>query len=156
MARGFIHQLRLHFLFLTMPLTSIPFALYNCGTIIRYGANLGVAHFVTPLKCTYNKYDWQVTSQKPHKKHKSPNKHHHHGGGAAHPSSGMDLINPCRLRGGRPCASSFQPSSSVPQQAPRTDIETNMRKAAHPSGGMGSSNQRRSLYVDKYERITLR
>ena len=26
-----------------------------------------VAHFVTPLKCTYDKYDWQVMSQKLHK-----------------------------------------------------------------------------------------
>jgi hypothetical protein len=59
-----------------------------------------VAYFVTPLKCTYNKYDWQVTSQKPHKKHKSLTKHHHHGGEAAHPSSGMDLMFPCHLRVG--------------------------------------------------------
>jgi hypothetical protein len=43
-----------------------------------------------------------------HKKHKSPTKHHHHGGGAARPSSGVDLINPCRLRGGRPCACSLR------------------------------------------------
>ena len=68
-----------------------------------------VAHFVTPLKCTYNKYDWRVTSQKPHKKHKSPNQHHHHhGGGAARPSSGVDLMNPRRPRGGCPCACSFR------------------------------------------------
>ena len=40
-----------------------------------------------------------------HKKQKQ-DKHHHHGG-AARPSSGMDLMNPCRLRGGRPCACSF-------------------------------------------------
>ena len=67
-----------------------------------------VAHFVTPLKCMYGKYDWQVMSQKPYKKHKSPSKHDHHGGEAARPSSGVDLMNPCRLRGGRPCACSFQ------------------------------------------------
>ena len=67
-----------------------------------------VAHFVTPLKCTYGKYDWQVTSQKPHKKHKSPNKHDHHGGEAACPSSGVNLMNPRCLRGGRPCACLFQ------------------------------------------------
>ena len=66
-----------------------------------------VAYFVTPLKFTYDKYDWQVTSQKPHKKHKSLNKHHHHGGEATHPSSGMDLMFPCRLKGGRPCACLF-------------------------------------------------
>jgi len=63
-----------------------------------------VAHFVTPLKCMYDEYDWQVTSQKPHKKLKSPNKHHHHGVGAACPSSGVDMMNPCHLRGGQPCA----------------------------------------------------
>ena len=33
-----------------------------------------------------------------------PNKHHHHGGGVANPSGGVDLMNPRRLRGGRPCA----------------------------------------------------
>jgi hypothetical protein len=33
-------------------------------------------------------------------------KHHHHGG-AARPSSGMDLMNPCHLRGGRPCTCSI-------------------------------------------------
>jgi hypothetical protein len=51
-----------------------------------------------------------------HKKQKQ-DKHHHHGG-AACPSSGMDLMNPCRwrgmdlmnpcrLRGGRPCTCSI-------------------------------------------------
>ena len=40
-----------------------------------------------------------------HKKHKSPNKHDHHGRGeAARPSSGVDLMSPCRWRGGRPSA----------------------------------------------------
>ena len=67
-----------------------------------------VAHFVTPLKCMYDKYDWRVTSQKPHKKHKSPNKHNHHGGEAARPSSGVDLMNPCRLWSGWPWACLFQ------------------------------------------------
>jgi hypothetical protein len=66
-----------------------------------------VAHFVTPLKRMYDKYDWRVTSQKPHKKHNSPNKHHHHGGGAAKSSGGVDLMNWCRPRGGRPCAYYF-------------------------------------------------
>jgi hypothetical protein len=51
-----------------------------------------VGHFVTPLKCMYDKYDWQVTSQKPHKKHKHHDKQHHHGVGAARPSSGVDLM----------------------------------------------------------------
>jgi hypothetical protein len=36
-------------------------------------------------------------------KAQSPNKHDHHGGEAARPSSGVDLINLCRLRMG-PCA----------------------------------------------------
>jgi hypothetical protein len=36
------------------------------------------------------------------------NKHHHHGDGAACPSSGMDSMIPHHLRGGRPCACSFQ------------------------------------------------
>ena len=66
-----------------------------------------MGHFVTPLKCTYDKYDWQFMSQKPHKKHKSPNKHDH-GGEATHPSNDVDLMNPCRLRGGRPCTCLFQ------------------------------------------------
>ena len=35
-----------------------------------------VAHFVTPLKCMYDKYDWRVTSHKPHKKHKQHDKQH--------------------------------------------------------------------------------
>jgi hypothetical protein len=29
-------------------------------------------------------------------------------GGAARPCSGVDLMNPCHLRGGRPCTCSFQ------------------------------------------------
>ena len=41
---------------------------------------------------------------RPHKKHKQQHKHHHHGGGAACPSRGVDLMNPCRWRGGRPAA----------------------------------------------------
>ena len=40
---------------------------------------------------------------RPHKMHKQPHKHNHHGGGAAWPSSGVDLMNPHRWRGGRPC-----------------------------------------------------
>jgi len=54
-----------------------------------------VGHFVTLLKRTYDEYDWRVTSQKPHKKHKQHHdngKHHHHGGGAARPSSGVVLM----------------------------------------------------------------
>ena len=66
-----------------------------------------VGHFVTPLQRRYEVGRVQLTShtsQKPHKRHKSPTKHHHHGGGAARTSSGVDLMNPCHLRGGRPCA----------------------------------------------------
>jgi len=37
-------------------------------------------------------------------KHKQHDKYHHHGGGAARPSSGVVLMNPSHLRGGRPCA----------------------------------------------------
>jgi hypothetical protein len=36
------------------------------------------------------------------------NKHHHHGDGAACPSSGVDSMIPSHLRGGQPCACSFQ------------------------------------------------
>ncbi len=35
------------------------------------------------------------------------NTHHHLGDGAARPSSGMDLMNPLRPSGGRPCACLF-------------------------------------------------
>ena len=58
-----------------------------------------VGHNVTPLKFMYDKSDWRVTSLKPHKTHKWPNKHHHHGDGAANPSSGVDLMNQMMLEG---------------------------------------------------------
>jgi hypothetical protein len=32
----------------------------------------------------------------------------HHGGGATNPSGGVDLMNPCPPRGGRPCTYFFQ------------------------------------------------
>jgi len=48
-----------------------------------------VAHYVSPLKHSYDKkYNSWVTSQKAHKKHKSPDKQNHHGGEAANPSGG--------------------------------------------------------------------
>ena len=53
-----------------------------------------VGHFFTPLKCTYNEYDWRVTSQKLHKKHKQHDKPHHYGGGAACPSSSNEPMPP--------------------------------------------------------------
>jgi hypothetical protein len=89
------------------------FTLYPNNPVNEGMVHAWVAHFVTPLKYTYNKYDWRVTSQKPHKKHKSPNpnntnKHDHHGGEAARPSSGANLMNPRCLRGGRHCACLFQ------------------------------------------------
>jgi hypothetical protein len=37
----------------------------------------------------------------PHKKHKQHYKHHQHSGGAAHPSSGVDLMNLYHWNGGR-------------------------------------------------------
>jgi len=66
-----------------------------------YGASVGGSlcftskMYVRQLRLTSHK-------SKPHKKHNSPNKHHHHGGGAANPSSGVDMMNPRRPRGGRP------------------------------------------------------
>ena len=66
-----------------------------------------VAHFVTPLKCRYDEWDWWVMNQKAHNKHNSPNKHHYYGGEATNPSSRVILMNPCRLRGGWPCAYLF-------------------------------------------------
>jgi hypothetical protein len=71
-----------------------------------YGASLG-----GPLCNTSKMYVRQVKltchESETTQKLKSLNKHHHHGVGAAHPSSGMDLMNTCRLRGGRPCACLF-------------------------------------------------
>jgi len=53
-------------------------AAYN--TLLPFGmVQAWVAHFVTPLKCTYDEYKCRVTSQKPHKKHKQHEKQHHHG-----------------------------------------------------------------------------
>jgi len=45
---------------------------------------------------------------RPHKKHKQHDKQHHHGVGAARPSSGVNLMNPCLPRGGRPSTYFFQ------------------------------------------------
>ena len=74
---------------------------------MRYGASVGGS-----LCDTSKTYVRQVRltshESKPHKKHNSPNKHHHHGGGAANPWSGVDLMNWCRRRGGRPCAYFFR------------------------------------------------
>jgi len=42
------------------------------------------------------------------RQHKQHDKQHHHFGGVARPSSGVDLMNPCRPRGGRPSANFLQ------------------------------------------------
>jgi hypothetical protein len=87
----------------------------------RYGASLGGAlcyinnptlrlfshtclHF--SRTCLHTMSDDDQTRR--HKKHKTTDKHHHHGGGAARPTSGVDLMNPHRPRGRRPCACSFR------------------------------------------------
>ncbi len=59
----------------------LPMAILNCTQNNMVHAWVG--HFVTPLKRRYNESDWWVTSQKPHKMHRSPNNHHHHGVGDA-------------------------------------------------------------------------
>ena len=84
----------------------------------RYGASLGGAlcyinnptlrlfsHTCLHLSRTRLHTTSDGDQTRRHKKHKQ-DKHHHHGDGAARPSSGVDLMNPCRLRGGRPCACS--------------------------------------------------
>ena len=86
------------------------------GGELGYGASLG-----GPLCDAYNPtlglflvlvYIRQVTTtrQDQNTQHTTqrPNKHHHHGGGAVNPSGGVDLMNPRRLRGGRPCPWFFQ------------------------------------------------
>ena len=75
---------------------------------LGYGASLGGplchTHNLTlrlfSRTCLHTMSDDDQT--RPHKKHKQHDKQHHHGGGAAHPSSGVDLMNPRRPRGGQP------------------------------------------------------
>ena len=77
-------------------------------TLYRYGANLGgtLCYTHNPIlrlfshTCLHTMSD--NNQMRPHKKHKQHDKQHHHSGGAARPSSGVDLMNPCRWRGGRP------------------------------------------------------
>ena len=76
------------------------------GQTGRYGASQG-----GPL-CDASKMlvgHVQLTSHesKTTQKAQPPTKHHHHGVGATHPSSGVDLMNTCCLRGGRPCPCLF-------------------------------------------------
>jgi hypothetical protein len=93
-------------------LTQRPFG-NGCGSSLStwYGASLG-----GPLCHTHNNLTLRLFSHtclhtmsddnqtRPKHTTQRPTKHHHHGGGAANPSGGMDLMNPRRLRGGRPCA----------------------------------------------------
>jgi hypothetical protein len=73
-----------------------------------------VAHSVTPIPtlglffgtCLHTMSDDDQT--RPQHTTQTHIRHHHYGGGAANPSRGMDLMNPRRLRDGRPCACSFQ------------------------------------------------
>ena len=41
----------------------LPYLVILCQGMVQ----AWVGHFVTPLKCTYDEYDWRVMSQKPHK-----------------------------------------------------------------------------------------
>jgi hypothetical protein len=73
-------------------LTPTTFLTVNINWLLQVWCKVQawVAHNVTPLKCTYIKSDWQVSSQKPHKKHIWPNKYLHHGDWAANLSGGVD------------------------------------------------------------------
>ena len=79
-----------------------------------YGASLGgpLCHTHNPILRLFSRTCLHMTSDddqtRPHKKHKQHDKQHHHGGGTARPSSGVDLMNPCRWRGERPSAYFFQ------------------------------------------------
>jgi hypothetical protein len=73
------------------------------ATHMWYGASLGGPLCNTSKMYVRWEYDWRVMSQKPHKNHKHPDKQHHHGVGADRPSSSVDLMNPCHLRGGLVC-----------------------------------------------------
>jgi hypothetical protein len=80
--------------------------------VFGYGASLGGplchTHNLTlrlfSRTCLHTTSDEDQT--RPHKKHNQHDKQNHHGGEATHPSSGVDLMNPCRLSGERPCACS--------------------------------------------------
>jgi len=84
------------------------------GCACRYGASLGgpLCHTHNPILRLFSRTCLHTTSDddqmRPHKKHKQHDKQHHHGGGAARPSSGVDLMNPCRPSSGRPSAYFFQ------------------------------------------------
>ena len=61
-------------------------------------------------RCTCLNTTSDKDQTRPQKNHKQHDKQHHHvhGGGAARPSSGVDLMNPCRERGERPSAYLFR------------------------------------------------
>ena len=80
-----------------------------------------VGHFVTsitlPLGCSLilvyislcsSTYDKWRGPDETAQKAQTTDKHHHNGGGATCPSSGVDLMNPCRWSGGRPYAWFFR------------------------------------------------
>ena len=71
-------------------------------------AQAWVAHFATPCKMKVRRVQLMSHKSKTPQTAQRPNKHHHHSDEAAHPSSGMDLMNPCCLRGGWPCACLFR------------------------------------------------
>ncbi len=84
--------------------TLVPF-----GILAESGRNVPPSSLCNTSKIyMYDEYDWRVMSEKLHKKHKQHDIQYHHGVGATHPSSSVDLMNPNRLKGGRPCACSFQ------------------------------------------------
>ena len=63
------------------------------------------SHKVMLLKCMYYESDWPVTSQRLHKNTKDLINTND---GAARPSNGVDLMMPCRWRGGWPCTYFFR------------------------------------------------
>jgi hypothetical protein len=68
------------------------------------------SHTCLHISCTRLHTTSDDDQTRRHKKQKAQtkDKHHHNRGGAARPSSGVDLMNPRRPRGGRPYACSFQ------------------------------------------------
>jgi len=77
--------------------------------IILVGASLGgtLCHTHNPILGLFSRTCLHTTSDdnqtRPKHTTQRPNKHHHHGGGATNPSGGVDLMNPCHLRGEWPC-----------------------------------------------------
>ena len=82
--------------------------------IMGYGASLcgPICHTHNPILSLFSPTRLHTTSDddqtRPKHTTQRPNKHHHHGVEAANPSGGLDLTNPCRLRGEWPCAYLFR------------------------------------------------